>query len=276
MLTNKPQISLEILPNLNDDSNLFKQIKKINPEFVSIARGFDGSNDINELIEFCDQLKNKLNFDICTHIVGRYLSKDDVINILDRLKKINVSKVLLLRGDLKKDFNKIGDFKYANELIKYTKEKDNSFKIMAACYPEKHPEALNIGEDINHLKNKVDQGVDQLITQFGFDNNQVYSFSNNLKKNGISLPISVGVMPIINYRQIKEMVSFNHVSLPSEFRDQLEKNKFNPEKIKRIRIDYTIRQIIDLINHGFKHIHLYTMNDSEILEQIWDGIKKYF
>ncbi|MCF6515735.1 hypothetical protein GSH19_06185 [Lactobacillus sp. S2-2] len=277
MLNHKPKLSLEIMPDINFSNQiLFNKIQEINPEFISIARGFDGSNNINELIDFCDELQNDYNFKVCTHIIGRYLKRGTVKNILQQLNEINVSKILLLRGDIKDNQINLGDFNYADELISYTKKINYTFEIIAACYPEKHPESSSLNEDINHLKNKINQGVNELITQFLFDNNQLFYFTNKLKENDIDIPIIVGIMPIISYQQLDNMLSFNQVSLPKNLRIELEKAKNNPEKIKEIGINYAINQIINLIENGFKNIHLYTMNNDKVLNEIWNGIKKYF
>ena len=60
-------------------------------------------------------------------------------------------------------------FSYASELIKFIKSK-NGFCIVAAGYPEKHPDAPSIEEDIRHLKEKTDAGAEIIITQLFLEN----------------------------------------------------------------------------------------------------------
>ena len=80
--------------------------------------------------------------------------------MLDR----GIENVMALRGDIPED--KINedrskwDYQYAVQLVRDIKASGANFCIGAACYPEGHPESTNSKDDIIHLKEKVDAGVD--------------------------------------------------------------------------------------------------------------------
>ena len=61
------------------------------------------------------------------------------------------------------------------------------FAIGAACYPECHVESRSHEEDLLHLKEKVDCGVDFLTTQMFFDNRLFYDFMSRAVGVGIGI-----------------------------------------------------------------------------------------
>jgi methylenetetrahydrofolate reductase (NADPH) len=91
---------------------------------------------------------------------------------------------MLLRGDPPKDKPKVlknpDGFDYASDLINFVKKHYDYFAIGAAAYPEKHPEARTLDEDVRNLKHKVDSGVDFLITQMFFNNEYYFRFLEKL------------------------------------------------------------------------------------------------
>lgn len=91
---------------------------------------------------------------------------------------------------------------------------DDDFSIKAACYPEGHIESRTTAKDITNLKFKVEQGVDFLISQLFYDNDQYYSFLEKTEIAGIRASISAGVMPIVNAKQIHNIVTLYDVGLP--------------------------------------------------------------
>lgn len=92
------------------------------------------------------------------------------------------------------------------DLISYIKGKyGDKVNIIAACYPEGHIEAHNIVDDVKHLKEKVDAGASQLITQLFFNNDSFYRFKERCDLVGIKVPIQAGIMPVANKSKSKEL-----------------------------------------------------------------------
>ena len=105
----------------------------------------------------------------------------------------------------------------ANELISYIQNYDPSFHIMAACYPEGHPEQHSPAEELETLKRKVDAGASQFITQLFLDNDAFDTYRNKVAQAGVSVPIEAGIMPVTNKKKIERMVKLCGATLPKKF-----------------------------------------------------------
>jgi methylenetetrahydrofolate reductase (NADPH) len=96
---------------------------------------------------------------------------------------------------------------------------------------------------------------------------------------GVNLPVSAGIMPVINKKQIERITSLCGATLPVKFKRILDRYGDNPEALKEAGIAYAAEQIIDLLSSGAEGIHLYTMNRPEvargIISQI-SGIRSFF
>ena len=128
-------------------------------------------------------------------------------------------------------------------------------------------------EDILNLKKKVDAGASHLISQLFFDNQIYYNFLQKVRIAGINVPISAGIMPVVNKKQIERMVSLCGASLPPKFVKVMQKYGDNPEAMRDAGIAYAINQIVDLISNGVEGIHIYTMNNPYVATAICEGIK---
>ncbi len=180
-----------------------------------------------------------------------------------------------MRGDIPKDFVKPeGDYyTYASDLVTHIKEY-GYFDIGGACYPECHPECDSLEKDIDHLKIKVDCGVDFLITQLFYDNELFYSFLNKVRKKGIYAPVFAGIMPITNIKQVDRIIGLSRTKLPKEVSDFLEKYKDSPEDLEKAGLDFAINQINDLLYNGVNGIHIYTMNKPYVARTVLKGINR--
>ena len=125
-----------------------------------------------------------------------------------------------------------------------------------------------------NLKNKVDCGIDFLITQLFYDNDIFYSFLEKVRKKGIYAPVFAGIMPITNIKQIDRIIGLSGTKLPSEVTDFLEKCKDNPQDLEKAGLDFAIKQINDLLSNGVNGIHIYTMNKPYVARTVLKGINR--
>lgn len=274
----KTVFSLEVFPPKRESSlqsiySAFDNLKEIRPDYISVTYGAGGSSNINATANIADRLVHNYGYTAVAHLAGIGLKKADVEHIIDNLLPMGVNNILALRGDERDDLEK-GDFEHAVDLISYIKGKyGDKVNIIAACYPEGHIEAHNIVDDVKHLKEKVDAGASQLITQLFFNNDSFYRFKERCDLVGIKVPIQAGIMPVANKKQIERIVTLCGVELPAKFTKIMSKYEDNPEALRDAGIAYAIAQIVDLITQGIDGIHLYTMNNPYIATRIHEAIK---
>ena len=195
-----------------------------------------------------------------------------MLRIINELKENGIENVLALRGDVMPDTVPMGDFRYADELVAYIRE-HSDLNILAACYPEGHPESESIEKDLKYLKQKADAGVSQLITQFFLDNEDFYRFLERTQAAGISIPIQAGIMPVTNRKSIERMVKMCGIKLPKKFMRIMDRYEHSPAALRDAGIAYAIDQVIDLLAHDVDGIHLYIMNRPYTAKRIYESVQ---
>lgn len=277
----KPIISFEVFPPQKECSidSIYKTIDELaflNPDYISVTYGAGGNSQTrNKTVEIASIIKNNYNIEALAHLTCMTSTTDEVNEILNDLKENNIENVLALRGDLPQETNfKFPEplhFRYAVDLVKDIK-KHGDFCIAGACYPESHMESNSLDEDLKNLKKKVDSGADFLITQLFLDNKFFYDFKEKADAQGINVPIEVGVMPVINSRQMRRITTLCGAHVPEKFVKIVDKYIDKPEALKDAGIAYATEQIIDLLSSGVDGIHIYTMNNPEVAKKIVSNI----
>ncbi|MDD7638033.1 MAG: methylenetetrahydrofolate reductase, partial [Clostridiales bacterium] len=211
------------------------------------------------------------------HLTCASSTKEKVASVIEELKANQIENILALRGDIPSnaDFPLPNQYKHASELIADIKAQGD-FCIGGACYPEGHPEADTIFEDLTHLKEKVDAGCEFLTTQMFFDNNILYNFMYKALKKGIDVPIVAGIMPITSKAQVKRSISLSGCMIPTRFQAIVDRFGDNPAAMKQAGIAYATDQIIDLIANGVNHVHIYTMNKPDIAGAILENLSDIY
>jgi methylenetetrahydrofolate reductase (NADPH) len=276
-----PVLSFEIFPPkpdypLDTVYTTIEELKDLKPDFISVTYGAGGSNRART-IEIASHIKRVYQIETMAHFTCVGHSPAELDQIIMQLKDQGIENVLALRGDPPQgvaEFNPPpGHYHYAVDLIRHIR-RQGGFSIGAAAYPEGHKESRRWQDDWNYLKEKVAAGVDFLITQLFFDNRLFYNFQENLGRLGVTIPISAGIMPVLNANQIKRMVYLSEASIPCQLLKIIDKYGNDNEEFEKAGIEYAIHQINDLINNGVAGIHLYTMNRAEQTRFIVENINR--
>lgn len=245
-------------------------LASLTPDLISVTYGAGGTSRDNTL-DIASTIQNR--YDICglAHLTCVGSTKENIAGILDELQANHVDNILALRGDLKEP-SELGEFRHASDLIAFIRKR-RGFRIFAACYPEKHLEAPSLKEDLCRLKEKSDLGVDALISQLFFDNDVFCRFRDRARALGVTVPIIAGIMPITSAAQIDKMVTMCGATVPDRVRRFVDAYGHNSRAIKEAGIAYATEQIVDLLARGVDGIHLYTMNQADVIRHIDENIR---
>lgn len=275
LFKNKTVYSFEVFPPKSTSSidtiyNALDKLVDLKPDFISVTFSAGGSGNSILALDIASKVKS-MGIIPVLHLPCINYTREQIDQTLDEAKRRGIEHILALRGDINPDIPPVKDFDYASDLIRYLRTKGD-FDIAAACYPEGHPDAENIEQDIENLKIKVNAGADHLITQLFFDNAYFWDFREKAAAKGINVPIEAGIMPVVNKKQIERMVTTCGASLPRKFVKIMQKYEHNPEALRDAGIAYAIDQIIDLAAGDVDGIHLYTMNNPYVATKISEAV----
>lgn len=259
----------EELKNIDETLGILSELK---PDFISVTFGAGGSTNNNRTIELAKKIRDEYKIEPVVHLTCLCYDKKEIDEFSKVLTSEGIHNVLALRGDRNPNVQEKDDFKHASELITYLKDKGD-FCVAGACYPECHPESLNRVDEIRNLKKKVDAGAEVLLSQLFFENEYFYRFVDDCRIGGIDVPVTPGIMPVINAAQIKRMVTLCGASLPPKFERIINKYADNKQALFDAGMSYALSQIIDLLANDVDGIHLYTMNNPVVARRICEGIR---
>jgi len=276
----KPTISFEFFPPKDDRGfdDLFRTIEALqplSPSYVSVTYGAGGGTR-RKTVELVQRIKHEIGIESMAHLTCVGSTRDEIASVLDSLRDSGMENVLPLRGDPPKgetEFNVTpGGFRYASELVEFIRP-NYSFCLAGACYPEKHPEAPSSDTDLDSLKRKVDAGLDFLITQLFFDNEDFLRFRDRAVAAGVKIPILAGIMPIRNVKQIKRFTGMCGAALPPQLLSKIEGVEDDADAVAQIGVNHAVRQCERLLAEAAAGIHFYTLNRSTATRAIFQEIK---
>ena len=270
-----PTLSFEFFPPKTEAgfAQLYQTIDELHPlkpTYVSVTYGAGGSTR-QKTVDLVERIQTELKIRSMAHLTCVGHTRDEIGEILDALWKADIRNILALRGDPQAGQTTFtateGGFANSSELVKYARAR-HDFCIGVAGYPEGHPQCLNRTRDLEHLKQKVDNGGNFIITQLFFDNADFYRFRDTARAMGIKVPIVAGLMPILNLAQTKRFVSMCGAKIPHALLQQLESLEANPEAVYAAGIEYATKQCKDLLSNGVDGLHFYTLNKSKATVEI--------
>ncbi len=296
----KPLLSFELVPPLKGQNiralfDIIEGLQEFSPSFINITTHSSKYVELKKTkkrpgtIGIAASIKNRYNIITVPHILCRGFTKHATENTLIELNYLGIDNVLLLRGDeTNKEVFERSEQKNHNsttlELIQQVNQLKEgkllggelpdfrlNFNYGIGGYPEKHPDAKNLREDIEHTKEKVDLGAAYIITQFFFDNDHFFNYYEQCRKAHIKVPIIPGIKLISRKRQLELLPKIFTITIPKKLQERILNSK-NDDEVKQIGVDWCIEQCRALEKFAVKCLHFYTMsrigNLRKVLEKI--------
>ena len=290
MMKKRQLLSFELFPPKTDRgmanlSETIQQLCRYKPEYISVTYGAGGGN-VGANRQVCRMVRNAGTVPV-THFTVIRNTKQGIREQFETYLKEGVDHILALRGDFPRgETSTGGDFNYATDLVKFIRDEfGEQFEIAVAGSPEGHISCRSPEADIGVLKMKQDNGADYIMTQLCWDMEQFERWLDKIRKAGVTLPVDVGIMPILDQaatinmalsrngcvmdRELSRLISkywiFPNPFDKAPFDDSLEQKKAD---FKKAGIEYTIRQIDKYRSLGVEGIHLYAMNKWKDVSQI--------
>lgn len=246
------------------------------PDFISCTYGAGGSNK-GRSSEICAAVAKAGKTIPVAHFTCIGNTARDVKDLVTQYMSLGVTHFLALRGDFPEGWTGTGgDFAHGDELVAYIRELYPDLCIAAGCYPEKHLAAGTLEEDIALLRCKQDAGADFLMTQLCHDVDNYCRFVEKARRAGVTLPIDLGLMPVLSKDPTIRMAVSNGCSIPRELAEIIGKYGENPEDFKKAGKEYTVKQIYRYMAAGIDGLHIFALNKYDDVADIlrMSGIRR--
>jgi methylenetetrahydrofolate reductase (NADPH) len=265
----RPVISFEFFPTKTPEGErtllekTIPALSELQPDFCSVTYGAGGSTR-ERTLAIVDRIQRQQGLTAMAHMTCVNATRQDTESVLNQARSLGITNILALRGDPPGgigDFQKTaGGFEYSYELVRFIKDMD-VFSIGVAGFPEGHiAQTEGKQADWRHLKHKIDQGADFVITQLFFNNRDYFEFRDYLTSRGVTVPLVPGIMPILSAAQIKRIVALCGADLPEQFLTEINTRGEDDEAVAQFGIEYATRQCDELLREGVPGLHFYTMN----------------
>jgi methylenetetrahydrofolate reductase (NADPH) len=276
-LPSKHKISFEFFPprteaqkNILDAT--WRELAPLDPEYLSVTFGAGGST-LDATRETVLALSAGTGVPVAPHISCMAQSEDMLRDLLAAYRDNGTDRLVVLRGDRPEGVTGSGPFQYANELVSFIRsEFGGAFHIEVACYPEFHPESESPETELFHFKQKVEAGADGAVTQYFYNADAYFGFLDDCARNGIDVPITAGIMPITNYRQLARFSKMCGAEIPQWIRRRLAGFGEDQQAIHEFGLDVVTRLCERLLEGGAPGLHIYTLNRAQASKELWNRL----
>jgi methylenetetrahydrofolate reductase (NADPH) len=272
ILKRKKTFSFEVFAPKSDKpmEPLLSTLSKLydfRPDFVSCTYGAGGTNKGRSL-EVCAAVKES-GHEIMTHFTCIGNTRADIRAYIEKCVAIGIENVLALRGDFPEGWEGTrGDFSHADELLAFFGVEFPQLCMAVAGYPEKHIAAESMDADIWHLRSKQDKGAALILTQLCYDVEAYERYAERVQRAGVTLPLIVGVMPVLFKEPTIRTTIFNGCSIPAELASIFGRYGDDPDSFKKAGKEYTVNLMRRFLKAGVDGLHIYTMNKYEDIGEI--------
>lgn len=275
-----PKISFEFFPPRTEEQRLvlestWQKLAPLRPDYLSVTFGAGGST-LDATRETVAALAAQTDVPVAPHISCMAQSEALLREMLQTYLEQGVGRLVVLRGDRPDGVAGPGPFQYANELVAWIRrEFGDRFRIEVACYPEFHPESASSRSDLFYFKQKVDAGANGAVTQYFYNVDAYFYYLDDCRRMGIDIPITPGIMPITNYRQLSRFSEMCGAEIPRWLRGRLEAWGDDGASIRAFGLDFVTELCERLLAGGAPGLHIYTLNRANASFLLWQRLRGF-
>jgi methylenetetrahydrofolate reductase (NADPH) len=246
-LARKPVLSLEFFPpktSGGDETLLNETIPALlahKPDFCSVTYGAGGGTR-EKTLEIVDRIQRQHQITAMSHLTCVGSTAEQLLDVVNEARSRGIVNILALRGDPPGGTGEYphtpGGFDYSYQLVDFLR-KLGGLCIGAAGFPEGHI-ACKEGREIDwdRLKHKIDHGVDFIITQLFFDNDDYFRFRDGMIRRGVTIPLFPGIINFLSASQIQRFTMLCGASIPPALKKNLEKYADDDAACADFGVDY--------------------------------------
>jgi methylenetetrahydrofolate reductase (NADPH) len=261
------RVSFEFFPPKTDEGGrklaaVRERLNVARPEFYSVTYGAGGSTR-DRTLDLVMEIQSE-GRQVAPHLSMGSDDPDAVRELVDRYREAGVRRIVALRGDVPSGMGGRGSVHYAAELVQLLREHaGDHFTIEVAAYPEVHPDAASPETDMEHFAAKVAAGADEAITQYFYNADAYFDFTERASAAGVGVPIIPGIMPITNFDGLKRFSDACGAEIPRWIRLRLERYREDAAALQAFGLDVVTSLCERLVTGGAPGLHFYTMNQSK-------------
>ncbi len=200
-------------------------------------------------------------------------TRDGIRDVLAQYRAHGIRHIVALRGDLPSGSADVGDFRYANELVRFIRDETGDwFHVDVAAYPEYHPQSRTAQDDLASFQRKIEAGANSAITQYFFNADAYWSFVDACAARGLDVPIVPGIMPISSFTKLARFSDNCGAEIPRWIRRRLEGFGDDTASIRAFGLDVVTRMCASLLERGAPGLHFYTLNQAGLTAAIWRAL----
>ncbi len=248
-----------------------QQLAALRPDYFSVTFGAGGTTQDGTLSAVLEIQQAGLQ--AAPHLSCIGSTRGKIGELLQTYLDNGTKRIFALRGDIPSGMVEVGEFRYANELVEFIRaEHGDWFHIEVAAYPEYHPQAASAHADIANFVRKAKAGADAAITQYFFNPDAYFAFVDEVRKQGVEIPIVPGIMPINNFTQLARFSDACGAEIPRWLRLKLESFGDDSASVKALGLDVVTALCEKLLAGGAPGLHFYTLNTAATVRTIWQRL----
>jgi methylenetetrahydrofolate reductase (NADPH) len=267
------KVSFEFFPpKAGEASDSFwqaiRKLEQIAPKFVSVTYGAGGTTR-DRTLETVTRILKESSLKPAAHLTCVGASKDEVNAVIRDYWNAGIRHIVALRGDPP---GGVGErfiphpegYRNAADLVRGIRE-IGDFEVSVSAYPEKHPEAVSIEEDLAFLADKAEHGATRAISQFFFSNSAFLRYRDRVAARGIEIELLPGILPITNFARACEFARKCGASIPASLIQRFSGLDNDPEARHLVAAMVAAEQVFALKREGVNAFHFYTLNRADLV-----------